>query len=248
MNLKRRTVLFACLLAVAGLFLLSAGCSRNPDISDEFARISSQEVSNMDANSSGMIPPGSMPKSAAPAADSVTYDLIIHPYSWDAASSSYIRTATLTCSDGYERTRVDTVTFFGAQGTLQNPTLATVDSIHHVRHVTRSRNGSELNITVDMHSTLTPLDQSGAYEHVKNGTMVGTYDGEKVATGTIVNVTRNYSPLTHWRLWPESGSITADFPRRLFEVDFLGAGLARLTITNHATGRTRVITITVDQQ
>jgi hypothetical protein len=228
---------------LAGFSLFSAGCSRNPDISDEFARISSQEISNMDANSSmGMT--GGLSKTAM--GDTINYDLVIHPYSWDAASGGYIRTAVLTGADGYERTRVDTITFYGDAVTLQHPTLATVDSIHHVRHVTHTRGGNALNIVVDMHSTLTAT--VSGYTHVKNGTIVGTYDGEQVATGRIVNVTRNYTILTHWQLWPVSGSITTDFPRRLYEVDFLGAGLARLTITNKATDRTRVITISVDQQ
>jgi len=248
MKLIKSLALFISFPTVAGLLIIATGCSRNPDISDEFARISSQEVSNMDANSSGMIPVNGLPKLAAATADSFTYDLVIHPYSWDSACGSYIRIATLSCSDGYERTRIDTLTFYGDAGRLRYPTLAGVDSIHHVRHVTRSRGGNELNVVVDMHSTLTALDLAGAYRHVKNGTIVGTFDGEQVATGTITDVTRNYYPLTHWQLFPESGSITADFPRRLYEVDFLGAGLARLTITNKATDRSRTITIAVDQQ
>ena len=248
MTLKNKIALLISLSSIAGLSFISAGCSRNTDISDDFARISSQEVSNMDANSSGMIPVSGLPKQAAATADSFTYDLVIHPYTWDSAIGGYIRLATLTCSDGYERTRVDTLTFYGNAGVLRYPTLADVDSIHHVRHVTRTRGGNELNITVDMHSTITALDQSGAYRHVKNGTIIGAYDGETVATGTITDVTRNYYPLIHWQLWPVSGSITADFPRRSYEVAFLGAGFAQLTITNKATGKTRMVTITVDQQ
>jgi hypothetical protein len=232
--------------AVAGLLFIATGCARNPDISDEFARISSQEVSNMDANSSGMIPAASLPKLAAATADSITYDLVIHPYSWDAASSSYIRTAALTCSDGYLRNRIDTITFYGDAGALQNPTFATVDSIHHVRCVTRMRDGKLLDITIDMHSTLTAT--FSGYMHVKNGTIAGTFDGEPVVTGTITDVTRNYYPLTRWQLWPVSGSITVDLHRRSFEVDFLGAGLVRLSITNKETEKTRTITVSVDQQ
>jgi len=247
MKFKRMAVLFISVSAMAGIVAFFAGCSRGENLNDDFARAASQEVSNMDANSSGMIPQRGMPKLAAAAADTITYDLTIHPYSWDSINSCYERAATLTCSDGYERVRVDTVTFFGANGKLRYPTLATVDSIHHVRHVTRNKGGNELNVTVDMHSTVSTLDQNGAYTHVKNGTITGTYDGEQAVTGTIVNVTRNYYPLTHWQLFPQSGTITADFPRRLYEVDFLGAGLARVTITNKATDKTRVITINVEQ-
>ncbi|MBN2188806.1 MAG: hypothetical protein JW699_05080 [Chitinispirillaceae bacterium] len=229
----------------AGVLLVTAGCAGDPQISEEFARIASQEIANMDANSSGMIPPAGTPKLAA-VTDSITYDLVIHPYSWDAASASYVRLAVLTCSDGYERTRIDTITFYGNAGPIQNPTFAAVDSIRHVRRVTRTRGGSELNIIVDMHAML--ASTASGYTHVKNGSMTGTFDGEQVATGTIVNVTRTYSTATGWQLWPESGSITADFPRRLFEIDFLGEGFVKLSITNKATDRTRTLTVAVDQQ
>jgi hypothetical protein len=236
---------FLTIMAAGGILLFSVGCARNAVISDEFARIAAQEVANMDANSSGLMQASVLPKLAA-AADSITYDLVIHPYAWDAPTASYIRLAVLTCSDGYERTRIDTVTFYGDAGALEHPTLAAVDSIRHVRCVTRTRGGSELNIIVDMHSVVTAT--ASGYTHVKYGTVVGTFDGEQVASGTIENVTRTYSTATGWRLWPESGSITADFPRRLFEVNFLGLGLVRLTVTNKATDRTRTVTISVDQQ
>jgi hypothetical protein len=236
---------------VAGIAAFFAGCSKNEDISDEFSRISSQEVSNMDANSSGMISSGGTSKLVSGVAtDSITYDLTIHPFSWDtvAGDTFLVRTATLTCSDGYERVRVDTLTFYDHNGnTMRHPTLATVDSIHHVRHVKRDKGGNELNVTVDMHSTLSAIDQSGNYTHVKNGTITGTYDGENAITGTITNVTRNYLS-GHWQLWPVSGSIIADFPRRDYEIDFLGLGVVKLTITNNSTGKTKVVTITVDQQ
>lgn len=235
------------LSAVAGIAAFLAGCAQE-NISDEFARISSEEVSNMDANSSGMISPSPLAKREAVAADTVTYDLTIHPYSWDSTNDCYVRTATLVCSDGFERVRVDTVTFFGATGKLQHPTLATVDSIHHVRHVSRDKGGNELDITVDMHSTVSAITgQAGNYTHVKNGTITGTYDGEQVATGTITNVTRDYVN-GQWDSFPRSGSIVVDFPHRTYDVDFIGVGEVRLTITNLSTNKTKVITVSVDQQ
>jgi hypothetical protein len=252
MKFKDMMALFASFSAVAGLAFSSTGCSKNENISDEFARISSQEVSNMDANSSTMLTaPSGIPKLAATAADTVYYDWNIHPYAWDTntvtGDTFLVRTATLTCSDGYERVRVDTVTFYDDNhNTLRHPTLATVDSIHHVRHVTRDKGGHELDLVVDMHSSVRSIGGND-YTHVKNGTIVGTFDGEQCATGTITDVTRNYVS-GHWQLWPVSGSITADFPRRKYEVDFLGLGLVRLTITNKATDKTKVITISVDQQ
>ncbi len=233
--------------AVAGIATFLSGCAQE-NISDEFALIASEEVSNMDANSSGMISPSVTKKLAATAADTITYDLTIHPFSWDSTNDCYVRTAALVFSDGFERVRVDTLTFYGAAGKLRYPTLATVDSIHHVRHLARDKGGSELDITVDMHSTLGPIPgQTGNYTHVKNGAITGTFDGEQAATGTITNVTRDYVN-GQWDWFPRSGSITADFPHRTYVIDFIGVGEARLTITNLSTDKTRVITISVDQQ
>ncbi len=245
MKLRHIAVLPIAVSAVAGIAAFLSGCARE-DISDEFARIASEEVSNMDANSSGMITQGAAAKREAAAADTVTLDLTIHPYSWDSTNDCYVRTATLVCSDGFERVRVDTLTFYGATGKLRYPTLATVDSIHHVRHVSRDKGGNELDITVDMHSTVSPLS-GGNYTHVKNGTIIGTYDGEQVATGTITNVTRDYVN-GHWQAFPQSGSIVANFPHRTYEVDFIGLGEVRLTITNLTTGKTKVLTIIIDEQ
>ncbi len=232
--------------AVAGIAAFLAGCAQD-NISDEFARIASEEVSNMDANSSGMVTQGATAKLQAAAPDTVTYDLTIHPYSWDSTNDCYVRTATLICSDGFERVRVDTLTFYGAGGKLRYPTLATVDSIHHVRHVSRDKGGNELDITVDMHSILSLIGQAGNYTHVKNGTITGTFNGEPTATGAITNVTRDYVN-GQWDWFPRSGSIVVDFPHRTYEVDFIGIGEVRLTITNTVTEKTRVLTIAVDQQ
>jgi hypothetical protein len=249
MKLRQKAALVISFSAIASLSLLSAGCGRNEDLNDEFGRIASQEISSMDANTSSMLTaPGGMPKLAS-AGDTVYYDWTIHPYTWDtvAGDTFLVRSATLTCSDGYERVRKDTVTFYDYIGsTMRHPALATVDSIHHVRHVTRDKGGRELDVTVDMHSSVRPLNQNGDYTHVKNGTILGTFDGEKAVTGTITDVTRNYVN-GRWQLWPVSGSITADFPRRTYEVDFVGAGLARVTVTNKSTDKTRTVTISIEK-
>ncbi len=251
MRFKRIAAGTIVVSVAAGMTFFFAGCSKSDDISDEFARVSSQEVSNMDANSSGMMSTSGTAKLAAVSvADTVTYDLTIHPFSWDTVGGDTfaVRTATLTCSDGFERVRVDTVTFYDGNGnTMRHPTVATVDSIHHVRHVTRDKGGNELNVTVDMHSTVSAMDQSGDYTHVKNGTITGTFDGEQAVSGEITDVTRNYLN-GHWQLFPQSGTITADFPHRDYEIDFLGGGEVKLTITNNSTDKTKVETITVNQQ
>jgi hypothetical protein len=251
--MKNRYVMhrIIALSAAAAITTLYSGCRFGPNesISDEFARVSSQEVSNMSANSSTMIgslgPAGSGKQAASAAGDTIYYDWKIYPYAWDAASGSYIRKATFTnLSDGYERERIDTVTFKDASGArLQHPSLATVRTIDHIRTVKRTKNGSALNIRVVMTSE---IRLSPDTTHLKNGIITGTYDGETIGTGKIDNVTRQYTN-GHWQ-FPRSGSVTADFPRRSYEVLFLGGGDAKLTVTNKATDVTRVVTIHVEER
>ena len=76
MKLRKRTASFVSFSALAGLLFFVTGCARDPDISDEFARIASQEVANMDANASMGIT-GGLSKSTAAAADTINNDLII---------------------------------------------------------------------------------------------------------------------------------------------------------------------------
>jgi hypothetical protein len=232
--------------ALCSTVVFIIGCHLGPseDISDEFAQISSQEVSNMSANSSTMIKEGSAQKNAVFYGDTIYYDWNIIPYTWDENSGSYVRTATVACSDGYERVRIDTVTFKDAAGTaLRNPTILTVKTISHVRTVTRTKSGNELNIRFVLQST---ISTSPEITHVKNGTMSGKYNDEEITSGAITEVSRVFSN-GRWQ-FPRSGTITADFPRRSFEAEFLGNGDAELTITNKATDKTRVIRIHVEER
>jgi hypothetical protein len=233
------------LALIAGMTGLFSGCGfRDNSLSDEFARMASQEVANMSSNSSGMMIGLGMSKTASAAADTVYYDLKIHPYSWDTGAGGYIRTATVVGSDGYERVRVDTVIFKDVSGTkLQFPTLATCKTIDHVRSVKHTKGGTELDIRVVMNSVISLTPDT---THVKNGTIAGTYDGDRAATGAITNVTRAYTN-GKWQ-FPRSGNVSVDFPRRSYDVDFTGNGGATLTITNKITDKTTIVTVQVDER
>jgi hypothetical protein len=238
-----RVIAISSAAGIAGLF---SGCGLGPNssVSDEFARISSQEVANMGDNSSTMI--GSPLSKIAVAGDTTYYDWSVHPYTWDAAIGSYVRSATFSnLTDGYDRTRVDTLTFHDANNNhLQHPTLATVKSIDHIRNVTRTKGGNELNIRVVMNSVISLTPDT---THVKNGTITGTFNGEKVVgTGVIKDVTRQRTN-GYWQ-FPRSGAIACEFPRRSYDVEFLGSGNARLTVTNKTTDKTSVITYHVDER
>jgi hypothetical protein len=238
-----RTMIAGSTIAVIALF---SGCLIGPRdaISDEFARIASQEVSNMSANSSTMIREGGAAKNAPVYGDTIYYDWNIVPYTYDAGCGGYIRTATFTCSDGYERIRVDTVIFRDENGAaLQNPTLLNVSTVSHVRNVKRTTGGNELDVRIVMNST---ISRSPEITHVKNGTISGTYNGETIATGSVTAVTRAFEN-GRWQ-FPRSGQIMVDFPRRSYEANFLGDGDAELIITNEATDKTRVIRIHVEQR
>jgi len=240
-----KTLISALIISMAGIF---SGCilGLHNSISDEFARIASEEVANMGQNSSGMLTSvvGALSKKEICDAETVYYDWQIHPYSWDANVGGYIRTATITGSDGYERVRVDTVIFKDQAGvSLQYSTLATCKTIDHKRNVRHSKGGSELNITIVMNSQISTSPDT---THVKNGTIIGTYDGEQIGTGTITNVTRKYKN-NRWQ-FPESGTVLAEFPRRSYSVEYLGDGNAKLTVTNKTTNRTNIITIKVDER
>lgn len=244
--MKSSSIIFRMLITatVAGIAGLLSGCGLSAADSNEFARITSQEISNMGANSSTMIGASSLSKPmASVAADTVYYDWQVHPYTWTPAIGGYIRTATVTCSDGYDRVRVDTLIFKDANGnTLQHPTLATVSAISHVRNVKRTKGGNELDIRVVMNSV---VSLSPDTTHVKNGTITGTYDGEQVATGSITDVKRDYAN-GRWQ-FPSSGTISVDFPHRSYEVDFLGSDAAKLTVTNKTTDKTTIVTCHIDQ-
>lgn len=246
MKFNKQRIRMITVSSISGIAALFSGCGLGPDksVSDEFARISSQEVANMGDNSSTMI--GSPLSKIAITGDTTYYDWKIHPYTWEATIGSFVRSATFSnLTDGYSRTRVDTLTFKDANNNhLQYPTLLTVKTIDHIRSVTRSKGGNDLNIRIAMNSVITLGSDT---THVKNGAITGTYDGEKiVGSGTITNVTRQRTN-GYWQ-FPRSGSITSDFPRRSYEVEFEGDGNATLTVTNKATDKITVLTYHVDER
>ncbi|MBN2037462.1 MAG: hypothetical protein JW768_12025 [Chitinispirillaceae bacterium] len=243
LRVARRMTAAGSLVAVTVLF---SGCLIGPrdEISDEFARIATQEVSNMSANSSTMIRDGGAAKNAPLYGDTIYYDWNIIPYTYDPGCGGYIRTAAFTCSDGYERIRVDTVIFRDESGAaLQYPTLLTVGTVSHVRSVKRTKGGNELDVRIVMNSTIT---RSPEISHIKNGSISGTYNGESIATGSVTAVTRAFEN-GRWQ-FPRSGQIQVAFPRRSYEANFLGDGDAELVITNTVTDKTKVIRIHVEQR
>jgi hypothetical protein len=237
-----------CAVVVAGMALMLPGCGLNSpteaDHSQAAAQLASDEVSNMGVDAGNVMSGVGLGKMVAGTADTSYIDWHVTPYRLDTASVCYVRTATFSTSAGYERTRIDTITFFDANGNkLAHPTIATVSTIHHVRHVEHSNGGEVMNVVFDMTSVLTKGTDTTM---VKNGTMTGTYAGDAVSSGSMVNVTRKYTN-GHWQ-FPESGTVSATFPRFTFSIVYLGAGQATATLTNTVKNKTTIVNIQVDQR
>lgn len=245
--LKKLTLTAACL----GLFAYS-GCNRNAtapeaeDIGlDGDAGLVASEVSAMDGAAfdfAGMAV--TAPKAfTGPTADPETVEVVIVRWHFDATSSAWTRQATATYENG-ERTRYDTVWFYGADGlvlTTDKPTRVEVDSVYHKRTVVRTRNGGEAEINMAMHISVVKT-ATDTYA-VKNGTMEGTYAGTAFKTGTVTNVTR-YFENGIW-LFPESGTIYIDRPLKTILIEYKGNGAATATITRKRDEATKVINISV---
>jgi hypothetical protein len=231
----------------ASVTLLFPGCFLGPkdkDTSLSSAQFAADEVSNMGVDAGNLVNGAGLNKSAAVQTETTYVDRHVTPYRWDAASESYVRAATFSTSRGYDRTRVDTVAFTDESGNkLQHPTLATVKSIHHYRHVTHSRGGEEANVVFDMTFV---VNKGTDTTLVKNGTISGTYGDETIASGTVSNVTRYYKN-GYWQ-FPESGNISATFPRHSIDIQYLGNGQATATIHNLVRDKVTITNIQVDQR
>jgi hypothetical protein len=232
-------------LSVIAVTLWLPGCLFSPrDRADNTAEFLSQEIANMGGTGAALISGGAPAKAAAAMADTFRADLVIHPFAWDSIGECFIRSATYTTSEGYERVRIDTIIFKDAGGlSLRHPTIATVATVQHIRSVTHQKGGNQANVRIVINGVLTVAAET---TYVKNGTISGTYNDETFATGTITNVTRHYTSGS-WR-FPDAGSIVGEFPKFTYEVNFLGAGDARVDITTKSTGNVRELTIHVDDR
>jgi hypothetical protein len=241
----RKTVLLTAVVSSAAFLL--PGCILGPreaDNSQAAAQFASNEVANMGVDAANAMGGVGLTKEAAAEAETTYVNWQLHPYAWDATSQSFVRSATFSTSNGYQRTRIDTMTFADAAGlSLQHPTLATVKTIHHVRHVTHVRGGDEVNVVFDMNSV---VNKGADTTLVKNGTMKGTYAGEEMASGTVTDVTRMRTN-GKWQ-FPSSGTVSATFPKFTYELVYLGGGAARATLTNTVKDKVTITDIQVDER
>ncbi|MBN1983861.1 MAG: hypothetical protein JW795_20175 [Chitinivibrionales bacterium] len=239
------TILFTAAVAISIFFHCSkiVNTSADDTESSDAAQFYADEISNMSANSSSAISSATS-KVLQRQGDTTTVDWVIHPFAWDAGSESYVRSASMTTSKGYERVRIDTVTYFdSSDNKLRFPTVKKLAKIHHVRHVTHSKGGREVQNCFNLWNAFSPTPEPTL---VQNGIMTGTFNDEAISTGTITDVTRRKID-GRWQM-PESGIITLETPKRIIIVEYTGSGAAMATLHNKLTNVTKVITINVDEQ
>jgi hypothetical protein len=226
---------------------LMPGCSTQSTSSDNgasSAQLASDEVANMSTTSGTIMnSAGALSKTVA-SVDTSYINWTVHPFAWDSASQSFIRSASLTTSKGYERTRTDTITFLDASGNaLRFPTRATVSFIRHHRQVVQDK--GDITATLNF-NVIDTINKGTDTTFVKNGVMTGTCDDQQISSGTITNVTRLLVNGA-WQ-FPSTGTIATTMPRYTFTCQFIGNGQATVTIHNLVNNKTRVITITVDDR
>ncbi|MDB5102750.1 MAG: hypothetical protein JWP91_439 [Fibrobacteres bacterium] len=173
----------------------------------------------------------------------ITGEKVIEPFKYDSACTCFIRHATYSNIEGFERDRVDSVTLLDSSGaTMDRFQKARVSKIIHKRHVVKSKNGKEADIhlafTVDIKT------DAGVRKGEWNGTMIGTYNGQEFKSGSISKVIRVWEDGRFH--FPEAGTITLDRPVLSFLVEFLGDGKAKVTITNKVNHKIHILWVDKD--
>jgi len=173
----------------------------------------------------------------------ITTELVIDSLAYHDACMCFVRHAKFTTSEGYERDRVDSVTFLDSAGnTLTKINHDLIRKINHVRNVVRTKGGNE--IDVHLVFSVEIKTDNGAKVGVWNGVMTGSYNDQAFKSGTITNVQR---PWENGRFrFPTSGTIEIDRPVYHFMIDFLGNGHAKVTINNKRNNKVHTLDVDVN--
>lgn len=241
---------FFCCAVLSASVLFYSGCAKTTqpddfDAKDGNAGFMASEVNDMDLAVLDSLGTGGLAKSAA---DPVRVEHIVYRWTLQADSATWVRRATVNYPSG-TRERMDTVRFFGVDGqTVSHPKLSLVDSIYHVRRVTRTVNGNTAESNLRMGIKLNRL--AGDTSMVKNGIIVGSYNGYTFRTVTVTNVTRTRSNGV-WNVFPVSGEILIDRDAiiakraRTIQITYNGDNTATAVITRKSDNKqvTAVITL-----
>jgi hypothetical protein len=256
-NPKKLAIIFCTLAALAFL----TNCNRNPakdgfaDGLDGSAAFMATELSDM--NSAAFPSSNSALHKSAFMNDSITIETNI-VRRWEPSLNAIVRTATATNSKGGTRERTDTLYFYHNGALITDSSqlsFANIDSIVHIRHTVKTTiNG----VSIDLYGAMTTSIVKGADTlAVRNGTLVGTWDGtEKInggwLAGRIFTGSRQVTNLTWerangaWDHFPVSGTIDIDRPLKTIHIVFSSSETTRTataTVTRKRDGETKTIII-----
>jgi hypothetical protein len=168
----------------------------------------------------------------------ITGELTIEPFRYQAGCECFVRHAVYTGAKGYERDRVDSVTLFDSTGaTMDRFVRARIDHMVHTRDVVHTKGAREANVRIEI--DLDIMTNDGVKTGVWNGTMSGTYMGQEYKSGTIDNLVRVWEN-GRFR-FPEAGTIHLERPIYKFLAEFLGDGKAKFRIENKRTGKIHIL-------
>jgi len=248
MLFNRKTV---AAVILSGLFVIITGCARATqpddfDAKDGNAGFMATELNDMSNTSLGALETGSLGKAAVNSAETLNVEYVLSRWQpLDADSSCWVRHAQITYPAG-TRDRYDTAWFYGAGGIVKSPRLATVDSVVHKRYVTNVRGGMEIAHTAEMHIVL--VKTAGDTHAVKNGTIVGTFNGVQYRTCTVTNVKR-YRTAGAWDRFPSEGVIFIDKDAilarrsRTITITFTGNNTAQVEVKRKTDGKTYIVNV-----
>jgi hypothetical protein len=228
----------ASIFATAAFSLSLIGCVTDPAESlasldeDGQAAYLKQEVESL-----GEAYEGSAAGKSAAFNLTIEGELVIHPLGFREECECLVREAEFTGSRGYERTRLDSIYFVDSDGNFLTAfDRDAVVRVIHKRHVIHTKNGKQADLYLN--TEMEWKNDGGDRYGVWNGTMTGEFNGQTFKSGTITDVRR---PFADGRFgFAEAGMISVERPLRLYDLEFLGEGKAKVTITQKVTGVVRV--------
>lgn len=242
------TGLRALTLVGAAAFALT-GCMTQEEGGGDYASDGQAAflVSEMDqmGQTLGQLSEGGLPKTAEPGDLVIRGELVIDPWDYREDCGCFVRRAEYTGHAGFERLRLDSVTFLDSAGAAMDTFRpARIAKALYRRNVTKSKDGRQVDVRIDI--TVDMKWDGDRRVGVWNGAMSGSFDGEEFKNGTITEVVRPFVG-GHFR-FPESGTLEIDRPVFRFKVEFLGDGKAKVTIRNKVNDRIRILWVDKDYQ
>jgi hypothetical protein len=202
-------------------------------------------VSEMDqmGQAIGEFPAGGLAKSAESRDIVIKGELVIDPWAYRAECQCFVRRAEFTGHKGFERLRLDSVSFLDSAGAVMDSFRpAQIAKAVFRRNVTKSKDGRQVDVRFDI--TVDMKWEGAQRVGVWNGTMSGSFNGQEFKSGTIANVARPFVD-GHFR-FPEAGTLEINRPVFHFKVEFLGDGKAKVTIRNKANNRIHILWVDKD--